>query len=72
MDDSDDAQARTVAACVQCGSIYAAIELDGGGLQPIGSRDGCSCGSTSFTDLDDTAAAIDFADGDATDDRSRS
>ncbi|WP_265111735.1 hypothetical protein [Halosolutus halophilus] len=67
MDDSDDTQARTIAACTRCGSIYAAIELGEGDLRPIGSRDGCSCGSTSFTDLDDTTE-VDLADADTSDD----
>lgn len=49
---------RIVAACVHCGSVYAALELPGGAIQPIGSRTGCaSCGETEFTPV------AQFADG---------
>lgn len=53
MGDRDEAT-RTVASCDDCGSVYAAVELPGGKIQPIGKRTGCSCGSTSFSKLDST------------------
>ena len=47
--EGSDANRRTIAACEECGSLYAAIELDDETLRPIGRRDGCQCGSTAFT-----------------------
>lgn len=39
---------RRMAVCTACGSVDAArVESDGTG-QPIGSRDGCRCGSSEF------------------------
>ncbi|MCU4924757.1 hypothetical protein OB905_02000 [Halobacteria archaeon AArc-dxtr1] len=47
-----DGGSRIIGACTACGSMYAAVELSGGGVLPIGSRDGCtSCGGTEFVAL---------------------
>ena len=66
MEDGDD-QTRTVAACLECGSVYAALELKDGKLRPIGSRDGCSCGSTSFADLEGADETVYSRDGEIDD-----
>ncbi|WP_326544642.1 hypothetical protein [Halopiger goleimassiliensis] len=43
-----------MAACENCGSVYAALEHSDGTIRPIGSRDGCTaCGETAFTPLPD-------------------
>lgn len=57
---------RLVAACDDCGSVYAAIELSNGDAQPIGKRNGCSCGGTDFTPVTelDASGAPDVADDD--------
>ncbi|WP_226480021.1 hypothetical protein [Natrinema amylolyticum] len=61
MDESDDNR-RTIAACEQCGSLYAALELAEEKLRPIGSRDGCRCGSTEFTAVDGSLSTVSFED----------
>ncbi|MFC6717970.1 hypothetical protein ACFQGT_10060 [Natrialbaceae archaeon GCM10025810] len=49
---TNEDEARIVAACEKCGSVYAALELSSGDVQPIGSRTGCtSCGGTTFVPL---------------------
>ena len=48
---------RLVAACAECGSMYAALKTPDGTIQPIGSRTGCaSCGGTVFIPLPDSNA----------------
>lgn len=37
-----------MAVCIACGSAYAARIASDGTVQPIGSRDGCRCGSSEF------------------------
>ncbi|SEP61087.1 hypothetical protein [Natrinema salaciae] len=64
MGDQDDNR-RTIAACEQCGALYAALELAEDKIRPIGSRDGCRCGSTCFTPVDDSLS--DFSLEDTTD-----
>lgn len=49
---TDDGNRRTIAACEQCGALYAALELGEDKFRPIGRRDGCQCGSTEFTPVD--------------------
>lgn len=68
MTDGDDE--RLVAACEQCGSMYAALELPNGEIRPIGSRDGCtSCGGTAFTPVPEFANGADGSEsGEAADD----
>ena len=39
---------RRMAICTACGSAYAARIASDGRVQPIGSRDGCHCGSSEF------------------------
>ncbi|WP_394740012.1 hypothetical protein [Natronococcus roseus] len=39
---------RRMAVCTECGSVYAARIAADGAVQPIGSRDGCRCGSNEF------------------------
>lgn len=49
-DDDRDENVRILAACEECGSIYAAVRRPDGEIQPIGSRQGCaSCGGTTFS-----------------------
>ncbi|WP_246998424.1 hypothetical protein [Halosolutus gelatinilyticus] len=43
---------RVLAACEECGSVYTAWLWPDGALKVIG-QEGCSCGSTAFTVLDD-------------------
>lgn len=51
MENGNDRE-RIVATCVECGAVYAAVELPNKGLRPIGRRDGCgSCGGTEFAPL---------------------
>ncbi|ELY52578.1 hypothetical protein [Natronolimnohabitans innermongolicus] len=59
-DDENDAQ-RTIAACDECGSLYAALEITADEFRPIGRRDGCECGSTAFSPVEseDTELSID-------------
>lgn len=63
MDDSDDNR-RTIAACEQCGSLYAALELSEDKIRPIGRRDGCRCGGTDFTPVDDSFSELSFEETD--------
>jgi len=49
-----DDNRRTIAACEQCGSLYAALELSDDKIRPIGRRDGCRCGGTEFTAVEDS------------------
>ncbi|MFU8867917.1 hypothetical protein [Natronococcus sp.] len=39
---------RRMAVCTACGSAYAARVASDGTVQPIGSKDGCRCGSSEF------------------------
>ena len=49
-------ESRIVAACVHCGSAYAALELGNGERQPIGTRTGCArCDETEFVPFSDRA-----------------
>lgn len=48
----DDAD-RMIAACTDCGALYAATELSDGSILPIGRRDGCRCGGTEFTKVNE-------------------
>lgn len=51
MGNGDDPR-RLIAACTDCGALYAATRLSDGSILPIGQRDGCRCGSTAFTPVD--------------------
>lgn len=59
-------KSRIVAACVECGTVYAALRLPDGKIQPIGSRNGCgSCGETEFIPLpqfSDDSGSLEAAD----------
>ncbi|OVE85480.1 hypothetical protein [Natronolimnobius baerhuensis] len=57
-----DTNGRTMVQCTACGSAYAARQLDDGSFVPIGSRNGCSCGSTSFDELTDSTL-LEFDEG---------
>lgn len=63
MDETEDNR-RTIAACEQCGALYAALELDDEKLRPIGRRDGCQCGCADFTAVDDSLSGVSFEDDD--------
>ena len=52
MSGSDDSR-RLIAACTDCGALYAATELSDGSILPIGQRDGCRCGCTTFTQVNE-------------------
>ncbi|AEH36245.1 hypothetical protein [Halopiger xanaduensis] len=52
MDERDDPD-RMIAACTHCGALYAATELSDGSILPIGRRDGCRCGGTTFTKVNE-------------------
>lgn len=44
-----DETPRLIAACRDCGSMYAALKRSSGKIQPIGTRNGCSsCDGTEF------------------------
>ncbi|MDQ2051219.1 hypothetical protein RBH26_12090 [Natronolimnohabitans sp. A-GB9] len=60
--DETDAKRRTVAVCDECGSLYAALEIDEGDFRPIGRRDGCECGSTAFSPVDGVGSELAFED----------
>ncbi|MFC4544030.1 hypothetical protein ACFO5R_19045 [Halosolutus amylolyticus] len=49
---SRDDVTRVLASCDECGSVYAARQWPDGSVKLIG-QEGCSCGSTAFTVLDD-------------------
>lgn len=57
MGDSDE-NTRTIAMCRQCGALYAALEITDGTFRPIGRRDGCQCGCTEFTPIDDSLSDL--------------
>ncbi|WP_226038920.1 hypothetical protein [Natrinema sp. DC36] len=59
-----DDNRRTIAACEQCGSLYAALELSEDKIRPIGRRDGCRCGGTEFTAVDDSFSDFSFEESD--------
>ncbi|WP_408957790.1 hypothetical protein [Natrinema sp. 74] len=59
-----DANRRTIAACEQCGSLYAALEFSDETLRPIGRRDGCQCGCTEFTAVDGSLSEEALGGGD--------
>ncbi len=42
---------RKMAVCESCGNAYAARETGDGALVPIGNRNGCSCGGSSFSEV---------------------
>lgn len=44
----DGGSKRTVAECVSCGAGYAVQKWPDGTVQPIGTKNGCQCGSTEF------------------------
>lgn len=47
-------QRRLLAVCTQCSSVYAAVELSDGSVQPIGRRKGCaSCGADDFKPIEE-------------------
>lgn len=48
-----DESRRLIAACTDCGALYAATELADGSILPIGQRDGCQCGCTAFTPVEE-------------------
>ncbi|MDS0475869.1 hypothetical protein [Natrinema sp. 1APR25-10V2] len=60
--DETDADRRTIAACEQCGSLYAALEFADETLRPIGRRDGCQCGCTEFVQV--SGSLSESSDGD--------
>lgn len=63
--EESDESVRILAACEECGSIYAAIRRGDGDVQPIGSRRGCaSCGATSFTSASELTDDPQSADDD--------
>ncbi|ELY67547.1 hypothetical protein [Natrinema versiforme] len=61
--DESDGNRRTIAACEQCGALYAALELADDKLRPIGRREGCRCGSTAFSAVDDSLSGVSLEDG---------
>ncbi|UTF52099.1 hypothetical protein [Natronosalvus rutilus] len=42
---------RTLVECSACGTAYAATSWPDGKLQPIGTKNGCRCGSTEFREV---------------------
>lgn len=55
---------RTIAMCEECGALYAALELTDDTFRPIGRRDGCRCGSTDFTPVDDSLPDLSLENSD--------
>ncbi|RQH00421.1 hypothetical protein [Natrarchaeobius oligotrophus] len=49
-----DEQSRFLAACEQCGSVYAAQQHAEGEIVPIGKPDGCACGGTTFSKIEES------------------
>nr|WP_252488306.1 hypothetical protein [Natronococcus sp. CG52] len=61
-------ESNLMAACKECGSVYAAMKLSKERIVPIGSRDGCgSCGSTEFKPLSKLADTPDSIEEDTGD-----
>lgn len=58
-----DDSSRLIAACTDCGALYAATELADGSILPIGQRDGCQCGCTAFTPVDEGLPGPDEREG---------
>jgi len=54
----DGESERTVVQCTSCGSAYAAEIWPDGTIQPIGTKDGCECGSAEFQVVADSDATI--------------
>lgn len=48
----ETARKKVAAVCTSCGTGYAAEEWADGTIRPIGQRNGCQCGGTSFDVLD--------------------
>ncbi|TYL35961.1 hypothetical protein CV102_25140 [Natronococcus pandeyae] len=46
---------RTLVECLECGSAYAAAQWPDGTVQPIGTKNGCQCGSTEFQAVEETS-----------------
>lgn len=47
-----DGESHLMAACEECGAVYAAMTLPTDRIVPIGTRDGCgSCGGVEFSPL---------------------
>ncbi|EMA38608.1 hypothetical protein [Halobiforma nitratireducens] len=46
---NDDGAHDFLATCDDCGSAYAATLTDDGDVLPLGARNGCQCGGTSFS-----------------------
>lgn len=61
--DGTDENRRTIAACEQCGALYAALELAEDKIRPIGRRDGCQCGSTDFSPVDESVSDLSLERG---------
>ncbi|WP_254522538.1 hypothetical protein [Natrinema caseinilyticum] len=49
---------RTIAKCICCGTAYAAEKWPDGTIQPIGTRDGCQCGTTEFRVVEQSADTV--------------
>lgn len=47
-ENSQGTKQKVAAACTACGSVYAAERWSDGKILPIGHREGCGCGSTTF------------------------
>lgn len=63
MDETENNR-RTIAACEECGALYAALELGEDKLRPIGRRDGCQCGCTDFSAVDGSLSDLSLSDDD--------
>ncbi|USZ73400.1 hypothetical protein NGM15_12455 [Natronosalvus halobius] len=45
--------------CTSCGAAYAAERWSEGKIRPIGRREGCRCGGTSFEVVDGSSSDLD-------------
>ncbi|ELY57723.1 hypothetical protein [Natronolimnohabitans innermongolicus] len=47
----DDDWLKVAARCRECGAVYSAWVRSDDSVQPIGRKDGCRCGATTFQPL---------------------
>ncbi|WP_081443552.1 hypothetical protein [Haloterrigena turkmenica] len=49
----DEEERDLLATCDRCGTAYTAAITDDGEILPLGARNGCRCGGTSFSRVDE-------------------
>jgi hypothetical protein len=54
----DGESERRLAVCTSCESAYAAKVWPDGAIKPIGTKEGCRCGSTEFQVVDQSSDVV--------------